>query len=138
MESITHELYNQVGELFNDVTGQVIPAPFIKTYSQGETEKEYQISVMLPGVPKEQIEVKLGTSEGIDNKVLKIIAGEKPKPSRPAEEKPDTDRFYFEGAFELPSDASDEIRAKYENGVLMTFIQKKQKGNMDYHEVKID
>ncbi len=87
-----------------------------------ESDKGYELEVELPGMNRDEIEVSL------NNRVL-TIKGE--KKNEHVEEKKGSkilERSYgaFERSFTVPEDAdSENISAKYENGVLKLTIPKR-------------
>lgn len=107
-------------EFFNDVVNQR-NNNFVPGIDISETDTEFLVSVELPGVNKENIDVSL------DNGQL-TISGE-----RKFEESEDGKTFHrvetkygsFSRSFHLPDNVDEEsINAKYENGILNITIQK--------------
>ena len=88
-----------------------------------ESEDGYEVKAELPGLKKEEIKVE------VHDQVL-TLAGEKKN-----EEKSDTKNYHrvernygrFERSFRLPKEVkSDEIKAKYKNGILTIDIPKSE------------
>jgi HSP20 family protein len=106
---------------------------FTPAVNERVDEKGYYLEIDLPGVKKENIDISL-------NDGVLVVSGERKLEKK--EEKPNYTRiesFFgrFERAFKLPPDAdSDNIEAKYEDGVLKIFIPKKQKPAGKKIEVK--
>lgn len=96
-------------------------------------EKGYYLEIDLPGVKKEDIEISVNDS-------ILTVAGERKLEKK--EEKENYTRiesFFgrFERSFKLPQDAdTDNIEAKYENGVLKLFIPRKTKPEGKKIEIK--
>ena len=96
------------------------PASFLPAVDSVETETSYLLSFDLPGVKKEDLQIE------IKDKYL-IVSGE-----RKSEH---TEKSYAHGRFEkaygqfkrqfiLPETVSDDIQAKYDNGVLELTLTK--------------
>lgn len=107
------------GSFRGDIRHDYIPAADIK-----ETEKAYVISMDVPGMAKNELNIKL------ENNVLSI-SGEKK-----VEEEKENDKYHlierrigsFERSFRLPDDVDDnKISASVENGILQVEIQKSAK-----------
>ncbi|MFW6233181.1 MAG: Hsp20/alpha crystallin family protein [Nanoarchaeota archaeon] len=100
-----------------------------------ETENEFIINVELPGMKKEDIKLN------INNDLIEIKARNK----KEKEKNKNNEKFYsksfsgFYQAINLPENAdSENIKAKYENGVLKLTIPKKEKSKKDKKYIKID
>jgi len=88
-----------------------------------ENEKEYTIVAELPGLKKEDIHVN------VENGYLKILGEKKSEEKTEGKNYHQIERKYgkFERSFRLPKLVkSGEIKAKYENGVLMLSIPKSE------------
>lgn len=105
------------GPVFKDFEN-ALPATNVK-----ETDKEFKIELAVPGFKKEDFKVNL------DNDVLTISAETK------SEKKDENEKFTrkefsynsFSRSFQLPKTAnSDNINAKYEDGILKVDINKKE------------
>jgi len=113
------------------------PVQKVETYTPAVNEKVdekgYYLEVDLPGVEKENIEISV-------NEGILTISGERKLQKK--EEKENYTRiesFFgrFERSFKLPADAdSENIEAKYENGVLKLFIPRRQKAEGKKIEIK--
>lgn len=97
---------------------------FTPAVNEKADEKSYYLEVDLPGVKKEDIDVSV-------NDGVLVISGE-----RKIEKKEESEKYTriesffgkFERAFKLPPDADAEnIKAKYENGVLRIELPRAQK-----------
>jgi len=91
-----------------------------------EDEKNIYLDIELPGISKDNVQVKVR-----DNNVL-YIKGEKKKEEKKEDEKSNIirmERSYgeFTRYFSLPDNVNNEkINAKYDNGVLHLTIEKKE------------
>jgi len=97
---------------------------FIPSVNTREADDAYFIEVDLPGVKKEDIDIK------VDENVLTISGVRKLKEEQKEEEFYKVESMYgkFERSFSLPEDADvDNIEAHSENGVLEIKIPKVQK-----------
>jgi HSP20 family protein len=113
------------------------PVQKVETFSplvnEKVTDKGYIIEVDLPGVKKEDIEIS------VEDGILTIRGERKLEKKEEAENYTRIESFFgrFERAFKLPADAdSENIEAKYEDGVLKIFIPKKQKDSGKKIEIK--
>ncbi len=88
-----------------------------------ETNEEYLVNAVLPGVEKEDIQVNL-------NENMLTISGNRKHQSENKEEKIHRiESFYgsFSRTFSLPADVdSEKLKAKYSNGVLSVHLPKLQ------------
>jgi len=106
---------------------------FTPVVNEKVDEKGYYLEIDLPGVKKENIEISVNDS-------ILTVAGERKLEKK--EEKENYTRiesFFgrFERSFKLPQDAdTDNIEAKYENGVLKLFIPRKTKPEGKKIEIK--
>lgn len=83
-----------------------------------EDEKQYTMTIELPGVAKEDVEITV-------NDGILTVAGE--KKSEPTGSIRKTERFYgkFYRSFNIPSSAdAQQIQAKFEGGILSLTIPK--------------
>ena len=96
---------------------QTVPATNIE-----ETEAEFRLEMAVPGLSKEDIIVEVD-----DNKLR--VSAEKEKSSEESE-KNYTRKEYsfssFERSFTLPENATGDVKAKYEDGVLNVTLPKKK------------
>ncbi len=96
------------------------PASFLPAVDSVETETSYLLSFDLPGVKKDDLEIE------IKDKYL-IVSGER-KDEHSDKNKANGifERSYgqFKRQFLLPETVSDDIHAKYENGVLELTLTK--------------
>jgi HSP20 family protein len=88
-----------------------------------ETEKDFQIEVLLPGFSKKEVQLT------VQNNLLTIKAGKNTE-EETAEYKYEHREFgsqEFEKQYRLPKTVnSDEIKAKFEDGVLKLELPKKE------------
>lgn len=107
------------GNFRGDIRHDYVPAADIK-----ETEKAYFISLDVPGMAKDELNIKL------ENNVLSL-SGEKK-----VEKEKENDKYHlierkfgsFERSFRLPDDVdAEKISASVENGILQVEIQKSAK-----------
>ncbi len=106
---------------------------FTPAVNEKVDEKGYYLEIDLPGVKKENIDISV-------NDGILVVSGER-KFEKEEEKKHYTkiETFFgrFERAFKLPADADTEnIEAKFEDGVLKIFIPRKQKPEGKKIEVK--
>jgi len=106
---------------------------FTPAVNEKVDEKGYHLEVDLPGVNKENIEISV-------NEGVLTISGER-KLERKEEKENYTriESFFgrFERSFKLPVDAdSENIEAKFENGVLKLFIPRRKKPEGKKIEIK--
>ncbi|AZV47363.1 heat-shock protein Hsp20 [Nautilia sp. PV-1] len=106
---------------------------FTPAVNEKVDEKGYYLEIDLPGVNKENIEISV-------NEGILTISGER-KLERKEEKENYTriESFFgrFERSFKLPADAdSENIEAKYENGVLKLFIPRRKKPEGKKIEIK--
>jgi len=111
---------------FPSFNNKHIPAVNIK-----EREGEFEVEVAAPGLQKEDFKVAL------EDRML-VISAEKKLENEDSEKDYKRKEFYyssFRRAFELPENVEeDKIKAKYENGLLVLNIPKKEEVEM--HPVK--
>jgi len=85
------------------------------------TDKEYKIEIAAPGFSKEELSVSL--EDGV-----MTIKGERANETK-EEKKNYTRREFskssFKRSFSIPDDASDDIKAQFENGILLVSLNKK-------------
>lgn len=107
-------------EFFNDVVNQR-NNNFVPGIDISETDTQFLVSVELPGVSKEDIDVSL------DNGQLTISGERKFEESEEGKtfHRVETKYGSFSRSFHLPDNVDEEsINAKYENGLLNITIQK--------------
>jgi len=89
-----------------------------------EDEKNYAIELALPGFSKEEITIKF------EEDVLTVTAGHQPKEDEKGPKYTWNEFGYkskFERSFQLPETVdADNIGAKFENGILMITLTKKE------------
>ncbi len=143
MEPLTH-LRDEVDRVFDDFPmrwpalgrlpsqfAALLPTPAVE---MTETNKAYKITVEVPGIPANEIEVEA-------EKGLLVIKGEK-KEEREEKERDYTRSERSYGAFErrigLPSDADlDKIEAKASDGVLKITIARDKKAAPERRKIEI-
>ena len=96
---------------------------FIPAYDLDETNTHYLVSLDLPGIAKDQINIELR-----DNQL--IVSGERKEEKKKEEEhRLSSERYYgaFQRSFTLPSNVDpNKIEADHQNGVLHISIAKKE------------
>ena len=123
----TYPRQHDLDAWFDDGVRRDVITPFsgFGRMDMRENEKEYEMSVDLPGMDKSEIKMH------VENNGL-VIEGE-----RKSEKKEEKDKYHFcerhFGSFHrevsLPKNANvDGINAMYENGVLKVVIPKKEEG----------
>lgn len=102
---------------FDSTNGNSVPPTNIE-----ETETEFKLDMAIPGLNKEDINVEVA-----DNRL--IVSTEKEESSE-EEDKNYTRKEYsyssFERSFALPENATGDVSAKYEDGVLQVTLPKKK------------
>lgn len=100
----------------------------------GATDKEYTITVEVPGVDEKNVKVEIANN-------IMTIRGEK---KQEKEEKESNyyrvERSYgsFQRELSLPDDASqDEVKAKFKNGVLTVTMQRKALPKSDVKKIEV-
>lgn len=124
-------------DFFNDVApgffikplhGDTLPRPSQIRIDVKEDKDAYKVEADVPGVAKEDIQVS------IDGSVVTLSAEIKQKDSSADGEKIlRSERYYgsVSRSFQLPQDIDQaNAKAKYENGVLMLTLPKKQASGM--------
>jgi len=89
-----------------------------------ETDDAYEVHAELPGMKKDDIKISF------HNNILSINGEKKQEKKTDKKNYHRVERVYgkFERCFRLPDDVkSDEIKAKYKNGVLVVTIPKSEK-----------
>ncbi|KGG81325.1 hypothetical protein Y919_00800 [Caloranaerobacter azorensis H53214] len=99
-----------------------------------ETEKEYIIEADIPGFSKDQIDIT------VNNGYLTIKANRKDIINEEKEGYIRRERRYgtFQRAFRLQNVKEDEIKAKYENGVLKITLPKIKEGKDSIKKIDIN
>lgn len=115
---------NWIDDIFEDALNwpRVTSSTFVPELNVYETDKEFEVSVALPGMNKDDIEINF-------NAGVLTISGE-----RKMEQKENGRRYHriesrfgrFQRSLPLPNDMVDQekIAAKYENGVLNVTVPK--------------
>lgn len=121
--NVLDEIFNRsLGDFVGFDNTQTIPSVNIK-----ETEATYELELAAPGFDKADFQVKL------ENDMLTIAAGKKQEENK-QEGKYARKEFHYEKfsrSFTLPDTAdSNQIGAKYENGVLHLSIAKKEEAKV--------
>nr|WP_136360776.1 Hsp20/alpha crystallin family protein [Desulfatibacillum aliphaticivorans] len=132
------QLHSEIDRMFDDVfrsfgmpglgTGWSLPAlardPWIKpTLDISAADKEYQVSVELPGMEEKDIHLEL------DKDVLRISGEKKQEIEEKGKNHYRMERSYgsFQRVLSLPNDADqDGIKASYKNGVMKISIPRKE------------
>ena len=127
------DIERRIGAVLNINKPVQKPQSFTPAVNEKVDENGYYLEIDLPGVEKEDIEISV-------NEGILTISGER-KLERKEEKENYTriESFFgrFERSFKLPADAdSDNIEAKYENGVLKLFIPKRPKPEGKKIEIK--
>ena len=113
--------------LFNEVFERQSPATEL-TYKPAanvrEDEKNYSLELALPGFSKEEITIKF------EEDVLTVTAGHQPKEDEKGPKYTWNEFGYkskYERSFQLPETLdADNIGAKFENGILLITLPKKE------------
>jgi len=116
------EIERRLGAVLNTTKNEV--KTFIPLVNEKVSEKGYTLEIDLPGVEKENIDI------AINDNILTISGERKVQKNEESENYTKIESFFgrFERSFKLPADAdTDNIEAKYENGVLKIFIPRKAK-----------
>jgi len=129
----TNNIERRIGAVLNINKPVQKVESFTPAVNEKVDEKGYYLEIDLPGVEKDNIEISV-------NEGILTISGER-KLERKEEKENYTriESFFgrFERSFKLPADAdSDNIEAKYENGVLKLFIPKRPKPEGKKIEIK--
>ncbi|MCL5741377.1 MAG: Hsp20/alpha crystallin family protein [Betaproteobacteria bacterium] len=107
--------------------GDGVPTPSQIKVDVKETDGGYTVQAEVPGVPKEDIHVS------IDGNVVSLRAEVRQHDQKTEGEKVLRSERYFGSvarSFQLPVDVdAAQAKAKYDNGVLMLTLPKKQGGN---------
>lgn len=107
--------------------GDGLPTPAQIKVDVKESDKAYTVAAEVPGVAKEDIHVS------IDGSVVTLRAEIKQQDSQSQDEKVlRTERYYgaVSRSFQLPQDIDqNQAKAKYDNGVLILTLPKKQASN---------
>lgn len=101
-----------------------------------ETDQDYQVSVELPGMDKDDINVKY-------NQDVLTISGKKDSFDDHGDENGNTimsERRYgqFVRQYHLPNVQADKIVGKYDQGILKVTLPKVETENEPGHQIKID
>jgi len=106
---------------------------FTPAVNEKVDENGYYLEIDLPGVAKENIEIS------VNDGILTISGERKLNKKEEKENYTRIESFFgrFERSFKLPADAdSDNIEAKYENGVLTLYIPRRKKSEGKKIEIK--
>ncbi|MBL7066360.1 MAG: Hsp20/alpha crystallin family protein [Candidatus Marinimicrobia bacterium] len=130
---------NEIDQLFNScfntpVKEETTIATFAPAVDIEEKDKEFRITIELPGIKKEEVSIKIK-----DN--LLTITGDKKKGKKTEDENYHrTERIYgsFQRTFRLPEYADqDNIAAEYKDGILIVSIPKLKESISKNVEIKI-
>ena len=122
-------LQREMGRLFEDVSrngaGQAVPSGLIAPrLDVKETDKEFRVSVELPGVAEEDIEVDL------DDDLLTVRAEKKEAREVERADQHVTERLFgvFQRSIRLPQSVDAQtVKATLDNGVLQIAIPKSER-----------
>jgi HSP20 family protein len=118
-------------DLFADDSGQTLFKPNLDIR---EGEKQYEVSLEMPGVSKDDVDVEVRGD-------ALIIRGEKKREDSHEEgEYQYTERSYgsFQRVLSLPEDAdSDSIEAGFENGILRVKLPRRELGGGERRKVEV-
>ena len=122
-------LQREMGRLFEDVSrngaGQAVPSGLIAPrLDVKETDKEFRVSVELPGVAEEDIEVD------VDDDLLTVRAEKKEERQIERADQHVTERLFgvFQRSIRLPQSVDAKtVKATLDNGVLQIAIPKSER-----------
>ncbi len=116
-----------LSEMLDRFFKEAVRQPAVSTFSPAvdiiEREDEYEIDLYLPGVDKDHVNIK------VEGNVLTVRGERKFHQEEEKENYLVVESAYgeFERVFTLPENADpDQIKARYENGVLKLFIPKRE------------
>jgi HSP20 family protein len=117
------DIERRIGAVLNTNRAQKSDV-FVPAVNEKITEKGYELQIDLPGVKKGNIEI------AVNDGILTISGERKLERKEEKENYTRIESFFgrFERSFKLPADADTEnVEAKYEDGVLKVFIPRKVK-----------
>ena len=123
MKSLQEEVERLFGDVFPSraIGSETLPRMWSPLTDLSELENEYVLKMDLPGLPKENIEIKIE-----DHRL--VVSGEKKEETKKEGENfLSAERCYgsFYRSFSLPSATKEEaIKAEFENGVLTIHVPK--------------
>lgn len=138
------KLYSEMEKIAQDVFNEYLP-DIPKTSELGvnfltprlnisETEKEYKVSVEIPGVKEKEIDLS------INKNVLMIKAHKKEEKEDKDERYHRIERYYgtFQRSIALPEDAKqDSVEAKFKDGVLNIIIEKNKEMQSNIKKIEV-
>lgn len=138
------DLHNQINSLFNEAfTGGGLPdvlgsgidgGLFRPSLDIRESDKEYNVTLEMPGVTRDDVDVEVRGD-------ALIVRGEKKNEESHEEGQYQyTERSYgsFQRALTLPEDAdSDSIKASFDNGVLKITLPRRDVGGGERKKVEV-
>lgn len=120
---ISRNFNDIVDEFFNQATSNYKRDSFVPSVDISESEKQFMVSVELPGVKKEDINVNIEKSNLTISGERKLNIQEEGKNFHRVEAK----YGKFSRTFYLPDSINeDSIKAKYEDGILTISIDKSE------------
>lgn len=119
-EFFNRDIFNNWGLLNNSATGTTIPSVNIK-----ETPECFEVEMAAPGMKKDDFKIEL------DGNTLSITSQKQDEYEQREDERYTRKEFgyqSFQRTFTLPKNVvdTDQIKAKYENGVLELVIPKRE------------
>ncbi len=142
------ELFDDMQRSFEDMMWPFLPASRWPSFGElesvtgrlphadvEETEKEYRITADMPGIPKENIEVKLSEGNVVEIAGRSSSEKEESKGKYLRQERSSTD-FYRRFALESEVD-EEKVEARMENGVLTLTLPKKTVEPSKVHKVPV-
>lgn len=118
--SLFSDFFN-VDDFFN--TLPVFKSASLPAVNVKETDQNFEIQMAAPGLKKEDFKIS------VNNRILTISSEKKEEKEEKSEKFTRKEFNYssFQRSFTLPESASeDDIKAKYENGVLLLSVAKKE------------
>lgn len=142
VDSLT-DLYSQINSIFDDAFRGGLPDVFGAGAEGGlfrpnldirESDKDYTVTLEMPGVSKDDVDVEVRGD-------ALIVRGEKKNEESHEEGQYQyTERSYgsFQRALTLPEDAdSENIQAKFDNGVLKITLPRREVGGGERQKVEV-
>lgn len=133
MSDVEGEFENLMGKFWGEDGGWLMPEGFVPKTDVVETEKQFEVTVDLPGLKPEEVDVELKNGELWISGKREEEQEEKGKTYHRIERR----HGEFRRVMPLPSTISEEqIAAKFENGVLKVTIPKTEEAKTKHIEVK--